>query len=100
MDKLLRRQLENEVHLQSVMPSALGRSAKVVISITPVGSGSGSQNAVGFGIESACFDAFSACRMFNRAIAGPSLPRHVSSDHDPLCRFRCLDGVKQDGRSH
>ena len=26
--------------------------------------------------------------MFNRAIAGQRLPRHVSTDHDPLFRFR------------
>jgi putative transposase len=27
------------------------------------------------------------CRMFNQIIAGKSLPRHLSSDHDPLFRF-------------
>src|SRR5262249_62053780 len=29
----------------------------------------------------------SICRMFNQIIAGKSLPRHLSSDHDPLFRF-------------
>jgi len=29
----------------------------------------------------------SVCRMFNRAIAGQSLPKRVSTDHDPLFRF-------------
>jgi putative transposase len=42
---------------------------------------------VGFGVESANIDGVSACRMFNRAIAGQRLPRHVSTDHDPLFRF-------------
>jgi putative transposase len=27
------------------------------------------------------------CRMFHRAIAGQALPKHVSTDHDPLFRF-------------
>jgi putative transposase len=27
------------------------------------------------------------CRMFNRAIRGQSLPKYLSSDHDPLYRF-------------
>ncbi len=42
---------------------------------------------VGFGVESACIDGVSVCRMFNRASVGQSLPRHASTDHDPLFRF-------------
>jgi putative transposase len=42
---------------------------------------------VGFGIESANIDGVSACRMFNHAVAGKRLPKHVSTDHDPLFRF-------------
>ena len=42
---------------------------------------------VGFGVESADIDGVSACRMFNRAVAGQRLPKHVSTDHDPLFRF-------------
>jgi transposase InsO family protein len=42
---------------------------------------------VGFSVESANIDGVSACRMFNHAIAGQQLPKHVSTDHDPLCRF-------------
>jgi len=42
---------------------------------------------VGFGVESAFIDGVSACRMFNHAIAGQRLPKHVSTDHDPLFRF-------------
>ena len=29
----------------------------------------------------------SVCRMFTQIIAGKSLPRHLSFDHDPLFRF-------------
>ena len=42
---------------------------------------------VGFGVESGDIDGVSACRMFNRAIAGQQLPKRVSTDHDPLFRF-------------
>ena len=42
---------------------------------------------VGFGVESACIDGVSVCRMFNRARARQSLPKHASTDHDPLFRF-------------
>src|ERR1700730_7069075 len=46
-----------------------------------------SRRIVGFGVESAHVDGISACRMFNRAIAGQQLPKRVSADHDPLFRF-------------
>jgi len=42
---------------------------------------------VGFGVESVGLDGVSVCRMFNRASAGHSLPKHASTDHDPLFRF-------------
>ena len=42
---------------------------------------------VGFGVERASIDGVSVCRMFNRAIAGERLPKHLSTDHDPLFRF-------------
>jgi putative transposase len=42
---------------------------------------------VGFGIERANTDGVAVCRMFNRAIAGQPLTKHISSDHDPLFRF-------------
>jgi putative transposase len=42
---------------------------------------------IGFGIERADPRGASICRMFNQIIAGKSLPRHLSSDHDPLFRF-------------
>jgi putative transposase len=42
---------------------------------------------IGFGVERVDLCGASVCRMFNRIIAGKSLPRHLSSDHDPLFRF-------------
>ena len=42
---------------------------------------------VGFGVEHACIDGVSVCRMFNHAVAGRPLPKRVSTDHDPLLRF-------------
>ena len=42
---------------------------------------------LGFGVERADLCGVSVCRMFNQIIAGRSLPRHLSSDHDPLFRF-------------
>jgi transposase InsO family protein len=43
---------------------------------------------IGFGIAAANLDGPSVCRMFNRAIARRSMPKHLSSDHDPLFRFQ------------
>jgi len=42
---------------------------------------------IGFGVERADIDGVAVCRMFNRAIARQSLPKHISTDHDPLFRF-------------
>jgi transposase InsO family protein len=42
---------------------------------------------IGFGVGPAYIDGVSVCRMFNDAIAGQSLPKCVSTDHDPLFRF-------------
>jgi hypothetical protein len=42
---------------------------------------------LGFGIHSGIVDGVALCRMFPRAIRGPSLPKYLSSDHDPLYRF-------------
>ena len=42
---------------------------------------------IGFGVDCADIDGVSVCRMFNHAIAGHALPKHVSTDHDPLFRF-------------
>jgi len=45
------------------------------------------RRVIGFGVEVANLDGIRVCRMFNRAIARQTLPRHLSSDHDPLFRF-------------
>jgi transposase InsO family protein len=42
---------------------------------------------IGFGVERVDLCGAAICRMFNQIIAGKSLPRHLSSDHDPLFRF-------------
>jgi putative transposase len=42
---------------------------------------------IGFGVAAANLDGIRVCRMFNRAIARETLPRRLSSDHDPLFRF-------------
>jgi putative transposase len=43
---------------------------------------------VGFGIHRGVVDGMALCRMFNRAIRAHALPKHLSSDHDPLYRFQ------------
>ena len=42
---------------------------------------------IGFGVERSYIDGLSVCRMFNHAIAGQPVPKHISSDHDPLFQF-------------
>jgi putative transposase len=42
---------------------------------------------VGFGVHCGIVNGVALCRMFNRAIRGPILPKYLSSDHDPLYRF-------------
>jgi transposase InsO family protein len=42
---------------------------------------------VGFGVHCGIADGVALCRMFNRAIQGPILPKYLSSDNDPLYRF-------------
>jgi putative transposase len=46
-----------------------------------------SRRIIGFGVAAANLDGIRICRMFNRAIARQTLPKHLSSDHDPLFRF-------------
>jgi putative transposase len=43
---------------------------------------------IGFGVHAGTVDGAALCRMFHRAIVGQcTLPKHLSSDHDPLFRF-------------
>jgi putative transposase len=42
---------------------------------------------VGFSVHRGVVDGVALCRMFNRAIRTQTLPKYLSSDHDPLYRF-------------
>jgi putative transposase len=42
---------------------------------------------VGVGVEPADLDGVAVCRIFNRALSGQPLPKHLSTDNDPLFRF-------------
>ena len=42
---------------------------------------------IGFGVHRGSVDGVALCRMFQRVIHGHSLPKYLSSDHDPLFRF-------------
>ena len=42
---------------------------------------------IGFGVLGGVVDGVALCRMFQRVIRGHSLPKYLSSDHDPLYRF-------------
>ena len=42
---------------------------------------------VGFAVHRGVVDGLALCRMFNRAIHTPALPKYLSSDHDPLYLF-------------
>ena len=42
---------------------------------------------IGFDVERADIDGVSVCRMFDRAVSDQPLPKHISTDHDPLFRF-------------
>ena len=46
-----------------------------------------SRRIIGFGIHEGNLNGKAICRMFNKAIAGSSLPRHLSSDNDPLFQY-------------
>jgi putative transposase len=42
---------------------------------------------IGFGVHRGIVDGAALCRMFQRAVRGHSLPKYLTSDHDPLYRF-------------
>jgi putative transposase len=43
---------------------------------------------IGFGIQAGVVDGLALCRMFKQAMRGAAtLPKYLSSDHDPLYRF-------------
>ena len=43
---------------------------------------------IGFAVHAGVLDGPTVCRMFNSIIGGSKSPRYLSSDHDPLFRFR------------
>jgi transposase InsO family protein len=45
------------------------------------------RRVVGFAAHRGVVDGLALCRMFNRAIHTQTLPKYLSSDHDPLYRF-------------
>lgn len=42
---------------------------------------------IGFAVHDNYIDGVTMCLMFNKIISGKSLPKYLSSDHDPLFRF-------------
>jgi len=42
---------------------------------------------IGFGVYRGIVDGLALCRMFQQAIRGPSLPKYLSTNNDPLYRF-------------
>jgi hypothetical protein len=42
---------------------------------------------IGFGVHRGIVDGLGLCRMFNRAIRWQTVPKYLSSDHDPLYQF-------------
>ena len=42
---------------------------------------------IGFGVHAGDVDGVALCCMFNKAISGMSVPKHLSSDNDPLFQY-------------
>ncbi len=42
---------------------------------------------IGFDVHAGGVDGPTLCRLFNQTIAGSTLPRRISTDHDPLFEF-------------
>jgi len=42
---------------------------------------------IGFGVHAGDVDGIALCRLFNTAISAQGVPRHLSSDNDPLFRY-------------
>jgi transposase InsO family protein len=58
---------------------------------------------IGFGVERAPIDGISVCRMFNHAIAGRPLPKHLSTEpggDSALLRHPPLRTVRESFPSH
>ena len=46
-----------------------------------------SRRIIGFGVHAGSVDGPALCRMFNDATSGQGLPKHLSSDNDPLFQY-------------
>ena len=46
-----------------------------------------SRRIIGFGVHAGDVDGVAVCRLFNSAVSGQPLAKHISTDHDPLFRF-------------
>jgi putative transposase len=42
---------------------------------------------IGCAVEAGSIDGVGVCRLFKRAVARRSMPKRISTDHDPLFRF-------------
>jgi len=42
---------------------------------------------IGLAVHRGAVNGLALCHMFNRAIRGQTVPKYISSDHDPLYRF-------------
>ena len=45
------------------------------------------RHIIGFGVHAGDVDGMALCRMFNTAISTGGVPKHLSSDNDPLFRY-------------
>jgi len=46
-----------------------------------------SRRIIGFGVHAGDVDGVAVCRLFNSAVSGQPLAKHISTDHHPLFRF-------------
>jgi hypothetical protein len=54
---------------------------------------------IGFGVHRGIVDGVELCRMFNRAIRGQTVPKYLSSDHDPVS-ISSMAGEPSGARRH
>ena len=66
-----------------LVPMRIGHTAYTILVVMDQFT----RRTVGFGVHSGIVDGVALCRMFNRAIRWQTLPKYLSSDHDPLYRF-------------
>jgi putative transposase len=63
------------------------RIARLTDTLGSCRDGSIQSSIVGFGVQPDVVDGPALCRMFQQAIQWQSLPKFLSTDHDPLYRF-------------